>query len=69
MTIKDAHIYLTLAVKKPDFEKIDHCFTKAYLLSVTETALKNTHLVENLPMIIPGQFGINYPSGFRDEAF
>ena len=20
-------------------------------------------------MIIPGQFGINYPSGFREEAF
>jgi hypothetical protein len=26
------------------------------------------HLVEDLPMIIPGQFGFNYPSGFR-EAF
>jgi hypothetical protein len=25
--------------------------------------IKNTHLVEDLPMIIPGQFGINYPSG------
>jgi hypothetical protein len=30
--------------------------------------IKNTHLVEDLPMIIPGQFGINYPSGFREEA-
>jgi hypothetical protein len=29
---------------------------------------KNTHLVEDLPMIIPGQFGFNYPSGFREEA-
>jgi hypothetical protein len=27
--------------------------------------IKNTHLVEDLPMIIPGQFGINYPSGFH----
>ena len=27
---------------------------------------KNTHLVEDLPMIIPGQFGFNYPSGFRE---
>jgi hypothetical protein len=27
------------------------------------------HLVEDLPMIIPGQFGFNYPSGFREEAF
>ena len=31
--------------------------------------VKNTHLVEDLPMIIPGQFGFNYPSGFREEAF
>jgi hypothetical protein len=30
---------------------------------------QNTNLVENLPMIIPGQFGFNYPSGFREEAF
>jgi hypothetical protein len=33
------------------------------------SALKNTHFVEDLPMIIPGQFGFNYPSGFREEAF
>jgi hypothetical protein len=25
--------------------------------------------VENLPMIIPGQFGFNCPSDFREEAF
>jgi hypothetical protein len=25
--------------------------------------------VEDLPMIIPGQFGFNCPSGFREEAF
>jgi hypothetical protein len=30
---------------------------------------KNTHFVEDLPMIIPGQFGFNCPSGFREEAF
>jgi hypothetical protein len=30
--------------------------------------IKNTHLVEDLPMIIPGQFGFNYPSGFRATA-
>ena len=29
--------------------------------------IKNTHLVEDLPMIISGQFGFNYPSGFREE--
>jgi hypothetical protein len=29
---------------------------------------KKHHFVDDLPMIIPGQFGFNYPSGFR-EAF
>jgi hypothetical protein len=31
--------------------------------------IKKTHFVEDLPMIIPGQCGFNYPSGFREEAF
>ena len=31
--------------------------------------IKNTHLVEDLPMIIHGQFGFDYPSGFREEAY
>jgi hypothetical protein len=31
--------------------------------------IKNRKFVENLPMIIPGQFGFNCPSGFREEAF
>jgi hypothetical protein len=31
--------------------------------------IKNINFVEDLPMIIPGQFGFNYPSGFREEAF
>jgi hypothetical protein len=31
--------------------------------------IKNIIFVEDLPMIIPGQFGLNYPSGFREEAF
>ena len=31
--------------------------------------IKNRNLVEDLPMIIPGQFGFNCPSGFREEAF
>jgi hypothetical protein len=30
---------------------------------------KNINFVEDLPMIIPGQFGFNCPSGFREEAF
>jgi hypothetical protein len=31
--------------------------------------IKNIHVVENLPMIIHGQFGFNCPCGFREEAF
>ena len=30
---------------------------------------KKHNFVEDLPMIIPGQFGFNCPSGFREEAF
>jgi hypothetical protein len=30
---------------------------------------KNLIIVENLPMIIPVQFVLNCPSGFREEAF
>ena len=33
------------------------------------SASKNRNFVEDLPMIIPGQFGFNCPSGFREEAF
>ena len=33
------------------------------------TGIKNRQFVEDLPMIIPGQFGFNCPSGFREEAF
>jgi hypothetical protein len=32
-------------------------------------SLKNLYFVEDLPMIIPGQFGLNCQSGFREEAF
>ena len=31
--------------------------------------IKNRNFVEDLPTIIPGQFGFNCPSGFREEAF
>jgi hypothetical protein len=31
--------------------------------------IKNIYFVEDLPVIIPGQFGFNCPSGFREEAF
>jgi hypothetical protein len=29
--------------------------------------IKNIKIVEDLPMIIPGQFGFNCPSGFREK--
>jgi hypothetical protein len=31
--------------------------------------IKSRNFVEDLPMIIPGQFGFNCPSGFREEVF
>jgi hypothetical protein len=31
-------------------------------------AIKNLYFVEDLPMIILGQFGLNCPSGFKEEA-
>jgi hypothetical protein len=31
--------------------------------------IKNIKFVEDLPMIIPGQFGFSSLSGFREEAF
>jgi hypothetical protein len=31
--------------------------------------IENLNSVEDLPMIIPGQFSFNYPSCFREEAF
>jgi hypothetical protein len=30
--------------------------------------IKNPNFVQTLPMIIPGQFGFNCPSGFSEEA-
>jgi hypothetical protein len=37
--------------------------------SLTDRHKKNINFVEDLPMTIPGQFGFNCPSGFREEAF
>jgi hypothetical protein len=31
--------------------------------------IENRNFVENLQMIIHGQFGFDCPSGFREEAF
>jgi hypothetical protein len=42
---------------------------KAKLYMNVHWMIKNKSFVEDLPMIIPGQFGFNCPSGFREEAF
>jgi hypothetical protein len=31
--------------------------------------IENIYFVEDLPMIIPGKFGFNCPSGFREKRF
>jgi hypothetical protein len=36
---------------------------------LTLDPMGNVKFVEDLPMIIPRQFGFNCPSGFREEAF
>jgi hypothetical protein len=40
-----------------------------YKLYVFCSGMKYRNFVEDLPMIIPGQFGFNCPSDFREEAF
>jgi hypothetical protein len=46
---------------------------KMYVLPWWSSWISDRHekhkLCEDLPMIIPGQFGFNCPSGFREEAF
>jgi hypothetical protein len=37
--------------------------------TVHECSLDGPKFVQDLPMIIPGEFGFNCPSGFREEAF
>jgi hypothetical protein len=38
-------------------------------LNLTPIDIKHINNVDNVTMIIPGQFGLNCPSGFREEAF
>jgi hypothetical protein len=44
------------------------CSDMKFKLAAT-AGLSFKKFVEDLPMIIPGQFGFNCPSGFREEAF
>jgi hypothetical protein len=32
-------------------------------------SIKKIILVNDIPMIIPGQFGFNFPSGYTEEEF
>ena len=52
----------------PIGSNVNLCPAVAAILNF-RSAKKNRNFVEDLPMIIPGQFGFNYPSGFREEAF
>jgi hypothetical protein len=47
---------------------VNLCIAVAAILDFL-IGIKNIKFVEDLPMIIPGQFGFNCPSGFREEAF
>jgi hypothetical protein len=44
-------------------------FKMAATAGLSSIGIKNRNFVEDLPMIMPGQFGFNCPSGFREEAF
>jgi hypothetical protein len=46
-----------------------YAFCSDTKFKMAATGELNLTLVEDLPMIIPGQFGFNCPSGFREEAF
>jgi hypothetical protein len=41
---------------------------KSKMAATTGHSIKNSYLVKDLPMIIPGQFGFNCPGGFREEG-
>jgi hypothetical protein len=40
-----------------------------FILFMLLIGILSIKFVEDLPMIIPGQFGFNCPSGFREESF
>jgi hypothetical protein len=47
----------------------DMKFKMAAMAGLSLTLYPIMKFVEDLPMIIPGQFGFNCPSGLREEAF
>jgi hypothetical protein len=50
---------------------LDHMgkYSNAFFSETTNMIKAKLNFVEDLPMIIPRQFGFNCPSGFREEAF
>ena len=52
----------------PIGSNVNLCIVVAAILDFP-IGIKNKKFVEDLSMIIPGQFGFNCPSGFREEAF
>ena len=57
-----------LVIKKTNWSYVKTMSCSGSHLGITIN-IKNTKFVKDLPMIIPRQFGFNYPSGFREEAF
>jgi hypothetical protein len=61
----------TTAIHRLTLDPMGKC-SNAFFSETTnmiKAKLKNIYIVEDLPMIIPGQFSFNCPSGFREEAF
>jgi hypothetical protein len=59
-----AGLSLTLNPMGKMFQNVSSTSHLGFPIGIT-----NRNFVEDLPMIIPGQFGFNCPSGFREEAF
>jgi hypothetical protein len=61
----------TVETKLPrnDHWKVLYKYYAFYADRKSKMTATEYNFVEDLPMIIPGQFGFNCPSGFREEAF
>jgi hypothetical protein len=55
------------AIHRLTLDPMGKC-SNAFFSETTNIGIKNIKFVEDLPMIIPGQFGFNWPSGFREKA-
>ena len=78
MSCGGGHLEFSIGIKKPKLcrgPSNDHSWAAWIQLSNGgghlgfPIGIENIKFVENLPMIIPGQFGFNCSSGFREEAF